>query len=412
MPRQPRLDAPGLLQHVMARGIERRKIFRDDKDRESFLERFAIILEETQSQCYVYPVKCLPCEMFSPRNLLFHRGDAYSTVAKQYLTGAWALIPNHFHLLLRTGPTPLSKVMRRLMTGYAVTFNKRHKRSGHLFQNRYKSVVCEEDPYLLELIRYIHLNPLRAKLVQDLKELDTYPWSGHSAILGRRKNPLLPKEPYKRNKRNKPNKPNEREERNEPDQPIKSLAEKSIEDALLHFGETKKDARRGYRDFVSKGIDQGTREDLQGGGLVRSAGGNKAGLLGRKKEEREKGDERILGSGDFVNEALRKAGEDWEKGQGDKISLSELVEKVASHLDLKTERIISASRRKEITEARSLVCHFAINNLSYSASEVARFLSISRVNAGRCAERGKKALLCRETVFPDIMQLDALNDEH
>jgi len=83
--------------------------------------------------------------------------------------------------------------MRRLMTGYAVTFNRRHRRAGHLFQNRYKSVICEEDPYLLELIRYIHLNPLRAGLVKDLKELDRYPWTGHSAILGRRKNPLIPK---------------------------------------------------------------------------------------------------------------------------------------------------------------------------------------------------------------------------
>jgi REP element-mobilizing transposase RayT len=116
MPRQARLDAPGVLQHVMARGIERRKIFWDDKDRSSFLERLAIILEETQTQCY-----------------------------------AWALIPNHFHLLLRIGQTPLSTVMRRLMTGYAVTFNIRHRRSGHLFQNRYKSVVCEEENYLLEL---------------------------------------------------------------------------------------------------------------------------------------------------------------------------------------------------------------------------------------------------------------------
>ena len=85
----------------------------------------------------------------------------------------WRLLTwarGNFHLLLRTGPTPLSNVMRRLMTGYAVTFNKRHNRSGHLFQNRYKSVICEEDPYLLELIRYIHLNPLRAGLVKDLKE--------------------------------------------------------------------------------------------------------------------------------------------------------------------------------------------------------------------------------------------------
>jgi REP-associated tyrosine transposase len=113
MPRQARLDAPGVLQHVMARGIERRKIFWDDKDRSSFLERFAILLEETQTQCY-----------------------------------AWTLIPNHFHILLRTGATPLSTVMRRLMTGYAVTFNIRHRRSGHLFHHRYKSVICEEDSYL------------------------------------------------------------------------------------------------------------------------------------------------------------------------------------------------------------------------------------------------------------------------
>ena len=82
--------------------------------------------------------------------------------------------------------------MRKLMTGYAVTFNKRHKREGQPLSERYKSVVCEEDAYLLELIRYIHLNPLRAKLVQDLNELDTYPWSGHSAILRNRKNPLVP----------------------------------------------------------------------------------------------------------------------------------------------------------------------------------------------------------------------------
>ena len=129
--------------------------------------------------------------------------------------------------------------------------------------------------------------------------------------------------------------------------------------------------------------------------LYLSAGGDKRTLLGRKKEERELGDARILGSGNFVNEALMKAGKDWEKRQGDKIALPELVEKIASHLDLKTERIISASRRKEISEARALVCHFAINNLSYSASEVARSLAISRVNAGRCAERGKKVLLCR-----------------
>jgi REP element-mobilizing transposase RayT len=217
MPRQARLDAPGVLQHVMARGIERRKIFADDKDRFSFLERLAVILEETQTQCY-----------------------------------AWTLIPNHFHLLLRTGPTSLSKVMRRLMTGYAVTFNHRHRRAGHLFQNRYKSVVCEEDPYLLELIRYIHLNPLRAKIVADLKALDKYAWTGHSVLIGKQKNLLISDiVPINNNE--------------------KLLAEVTIEDVLKHFGKRLKDARRNYHRFVEKGIKHGRREDLQGGGLIRPA---------------------------------------------------------------------------------------------------------------------------------------------
>jgi hypothetical protein len=106
----------------------------------------------------------------------------------------------------------------------------------------------------------------------------------------------------------------------------------------------------------------------------------------------EKGDARILGSGDFVSGALTKAGQGWEKRQGDKISLPELVGRVASHLHLRTERIISASRRKEITEARSLISYLAINDVGYSTSEVGRVLSISRVSGGRCAERGKKVL--------------------
>jgi REP element-mobilizing transposase RayT len=352
----------------MARGIERRKIFRDDKDRKSFLDRLAIILQETQTQCY-----------------------------------AWSLIPNHFHLLLRTGPLPLSKVMRRLMTGYAVTFNKRHKRSGHLFQNRYKSVICEEDPYLLELIRYIHLNPLRAKLVQDLKELDKYPWTGHSTILGRRQNPLIPNGTGKSSSSAEGglsfslSSGKGKKRQNNPDDPVnpvknKPLAEKTTEDVLLYFGVKLFDARMRYRHFVKKGIAQGTRPEFQGGGLVRSAGGDKRGLLGRKKEEREKGDERILGSGDFVNEALMKAGKDWEKGKEKKIPLAQLIRKVASHLDLKEKSIFSASRRREISEARSIISYLAINDMGYSASDVGRALSINRVNAGRRAARGQKVL--------------------
>src|SRR5574341_2363769 len=145
MPRGPRLDAPDTLHHVMVRGIEGRSIFRDDRDRADFVRRLARLAQDRDLTVY-----------------------------------AWALLPNHAHLLLRTGRIPLARVMRSLLTGYAGTFNRRHKRKGHLFQNRYKSIVVEEDAYLLELTRYIHLNPLRAGIVPSVKVLDRYPWTGHS----------------------------------------------------------------------------------------------------------------------------------------------------------------------------------------------------------------------------------------
>jgi len=123
---------------------------------------------------------------------------------------------------------------------------------------------------------------------------------------------------------------------------------------------------------------------------VRSAGGNKAGLLGRRKEEREKGDERILGSGNFVNEALMKAGEDWEKGKKRKIPLAQLIGKVASHLGLKEASIISSSRKREISEARGIICYLAVNDMGYSVSEVTHALEVRRVSAGQCVTRGEK----------------------
>jgi len=268
------------------------------------------------------------------------------------------------------------------MTGYAVNFNKRHRRKGHLFQNRYKSIVCEEDPYLLELLRYIHLNPLRAGLVKDLKELDRYRWCSHSTILGRRQNLLIPEPPNQQNRKSAI--PNPKSEM--------SLAERTIQDVLLYFGNRPGEARRRYRQFVKQGVEQGTRPELQGGGLVRSAGGDKTGLLGRKKGERERGDERILGSGDFVNEALKKAGDLLEKRKKPKASIPELIDKVASYLDIKTESILSSSRRREVSRARAIISFLAVNDNGNSASEVAEALNIERVSAGQCVYRGKKVI--------------------
>ena len=127
MPRGPRLDAPGVLHHVMVRGIERRRIFPAAADYEDFVARLA-----------------------------------RSASVGHWVVYAWALLPNHAHLLVRTAARPLSRSMRSLLTGYAGAFNRRHRRAGHLFQNRYRSIVVEEEPYFLELVRYIHLNPLRS----------------------------------------------------------------------------------------------------------------------------------------------------------------------------------------------------------------------------------------------------------
>ncbi len=110
MPRQARLDAPGTLHHVMLRGIEKRLLATDAEDREEFVTRLGAAVRATGTAIY-----------------------------------AWALMPNHAHLLLRSGPAGLPKVMLRLLTGYAIRYNHRHHRHGHLFQTRDKSLVCDED---------------------------------------------------------------------------------------------------------------------------------------------------------------------------------------------------------------------------------------------------------------------------
>jgi REP element-mobilizing transposase RayT len=150
MPRQARIDSPGLLHHIISRGLERRKLFQTTLDYNDFVNR----IESSLSK--------------SPNQLL-----------------AWALMPNHFHMLIRSGSGGITQFMRRLMSGYAISFNARHKRVGYLFQNRYKSIICEEDAYLMELVRYIHLNPLRAGIVKDMKGLKKYPYSGHAVLMGR-----------------------------------------------------------------------------------------------------------------------------------------------------------------------------------------------------------------------------------
>ena len=313
MPRLARLDISGLLQHVIVRGIERRDIFNDDHDRQLFVDRLFALLSETGVRCY-----------------------------------AWALLSNHFHLLLMPTSTPLSYFMRRLLTGYAVSFNHRNKRSGHLFQNRYKSIVCEEEPYLLELVRYIHLNPLRAGMVTSLEELDLYPWSGHAVLLGNRQ--------------------------------VDTQETSAI---LERFGKSTSVARRNYRQFVTEGIKSGRRDDLVGGGLKRSQGE-------RPNKEYESFDERVLGGGDFVD-GLKQ-----ECSLRDKmksiISLSRLLEIVSLTLMLDPDLIRRPSKNRAPAAARAIICYLAIFEFGYNGSEVGKFLHLGPTGVSLASRRGEKIL--------------------
>lgn len=149
MPRMARLEVPGSLVHVMAHSIENKLLFVDEHDKLQFLSRFEKGLTETGFQCLT-----------------------------------WALMDNHYHLLIRVNEKPLSKLMRGLNGGYAQYYNKRHNKNGYLFQNRFKSVLCQDQKYAIELIRYINLNPLRAGTVKSIEQLKTYRWCGHGFLLG------------------------------------------------------------------------------------------------------------------------------------------------------------------------------------------------------------------------------------
>ena len=310
MPRQARLDAPGTLHHAIVRGIEKGKIVDNDTDRQNFVSRMGDLASKTGTKIY-----------------------------------AWALMSNHAHILLRSGAVGLPKFMRRFLTGYAVSYNHRHSRHGHLFQNRYKSIVCEEDVYFKELIRYIHLNPFRAGLVKDMTELDRYRWCGHAVLLGRIKN--------------------EWQDRDH---------------VLRWFGKTEGEAKRRYRQYVKEGSGQGRRPELVGGGLIRSMGGWSEVVSMRRLGLKEKSDERILGSGDFVDQvvqdadkALRYQFSDRERGE----RIERYIDTVCQEEGVNIEELRSGSRRPKVSRIRRQLAIDLVQTYGTPLAVIARHVGVS-----------------------------------
>ena len=322
MPRQARLDTPGALHHVMGRGIDGLDIFDEKRDWQDFLDRLKYLCESKAMSIY-----------------------------------AWSLMSNHFHLLVRTGAESLSNNMRKLLTGYVVNYNRRHKRYGHLFQNRYKSILCEDDPYLLELTRYIHLNPLRAGIVKSIRELNEYPRSGHSVLMGKIK-----------------------------------LEWQDRNTILAYFGKRRKTAIEKYKEFVAGGIKEGHRPELVGGGLVRSLGGWSEVKSLRRTGSKVYSDERILGSSEFVKDAIADVEEKAKETLrlNTQISdLSSLAERIFHNEGVEKEDLVSGSRKREVVKSRKIFCQIAIKRMGYSGAEVARFLGITTSAANRLAASDK-----------------------
>lgn len=146
MSRPLRIEFAGALYHITARGNARQAIYDDDQDRHTFLEYLSKVIKRYDWLCHAY-----------------------------------CLMDNHYHLLVETQSSTLSKGMKHLNGNYTQAYNRRHNRVGHLFQGRYKSILVEKDSYLLELSRYIVLNPVRARMVRSAQD---WPWSSYRAITG------------------------------------------------------------------------------------------------------------------------------------------------------------------------------------------------------------------------------------
>jgi REP element-mobilizing transposase RayT len=312
MPRGPRLDAPGALHHVTIRGLERREIFRDDQDRWDLLDRLGRLVPEWAGLCF-----------------------------------AWLFMGNHFHLVLQTRALPLAWLMRRLNTGFALRFNQRHERVGYLFQNRFKSRVVAESEDLRVLLRYVHLNPLRAGMVDDLAQLERYRWSSYPALLGHRA-------------------PFEFE---------------SVDRALALFGDDPEQARRTLRSWMGaeafgEGAPSNAAAHPQGAapGIAFGEGGC------------------LSGTGSVMREIAMG-------------SLDELVDRVTRHFGVAPGDLTRGGRCAPTSRARAVIAFIAVARWRMPAKRVAAALGVSTQAVCQALERGARLAAEEALADPRVRKL-------
>lgn len=307
---------------MIGRGLEHRNIFGTEHDKREFITRLGDNLCCTRAQCL-----------------------------------AWALMSNHYHLLLRAGEQPLANLMAPVLGGYAGYFNRRHRRSGYVFQNRYQSILCDEENYLRVLVRYIHLNPLKAGIVNNVKQLDHYRWTGHAGLLG-----------------------------NHP-QRWHATAE-----VLAHFGATTGVARTNYRLFIASAATTQSDLCLDGGGLVRSNGCWEAMRRWRREHIQCIGDERILGDSTFVESALRQ--DELKLNLRTHLerngwTLDKLISTVCHRFAVAEADLTGKVRSQQLSIAKSLICFWSTATMGLTNREVGAKLGITSPGVSYRAKIGR-----------------------
>jgi len=309
MARQARLDYENTVHHVMGRGIEKRPIFTDDCDRTEFIRR----LGDVCSQCAV----------------------------RVY---AWSLMPNHFHLLLRRTRVSLGMAMQRLLCGYAQWFNRRHERSGRLFQNRYKSKLVQTERYLTRLVRYIHRNPEKAGIV-DLDSLRSYSWTGHSALMGARQHSW-----------------------------------QDTDSVLAYFGDSVEASRSSLEQYMHH--DEPEPEEL----------GRWVWMLGFGERKR-KCPVPALGSEDFRRQlAVRIDTAPERLGGPSPGRLASVMGAVCRCMKVDRGKLRAGKRDRAHSRARAVISHVGTGMMGLTCEQVSRFLGVTPQSVNMSAKRGERVL--------------------
>jgi putative transposase len=281
MPRKPRIEFSDAFYHVIVRGNQKQRVFKDAADFQKYL--LTLTVYKNRTGCRIY---------------------------------AYVLMNNRLHLLIETQDIPLSKVMQGVNQTYTMYFNRRYRTVGHLFQGRYKAIVCDREAYLLGLLKYIHQNPLRAKIVD---RLDQYPWSSHHAYTGK-------------------------------NNPLGLVDTDQVNQVLRMFSESKARSRTKYRQFMSE------EETL-----------NKAAVYATV-------DRRLQGDETFIEAVQQKSEQPVEKEKkGKTFTLAAIARAAQEQLGITLDDLRSATKQARVMAGRRLLSVVA-KTYGYKGKEIAEFL--------------------------------------